>query len=128
LITVSHYCESLMPTIITNCKFHPNDLLACNDTRFAQYPLILKQAQEEQKKAEELQIRDLKSNFSSKLKENAASLIISRCTNNSTATSSYHAEMRSLQNDCGVASWPYNYCKSEQFVSYLNQKRVDQMI
>jgi hypothetical protein len=65
-----------MSTIISNCKFHPNELVACNDTRLAQYPLILKQAQEEQKKAEEeqkkaeeLQIRDLKSNFSSKLRK-----------------------------------------------------------
>jgi len=65
-----------MPTIISNCKFHPNELVACNDTRLAQNPLILKQAQEEQKNAEELQIRDLKFNFSSKLKENATSLII----------------------------------------------------
>jgi len=57
-----------MPTIISNCKFHPNELLACND-RHAQYPLILKQAQEKQKNAEELQIRDLKFNFSSKLRK-----------------------------------------------------------
>jgi hypothetical protein len=44
-----------MSIIISNCKFHPNELVACNDTRPAQYPLILKQAQEEQKKAEEEQ-------------------------------------------------------------------------
>src|SRR4249920_214817 len=113
-----------MSTIISNCKFHPNELLPCNDTRLAQYPLILKQAQEEQKKAEQLQIQDLKSSFSSKLKENAASLIIFRCANNSTATSSCDAEMRSLQNDCGMPSSPYNYCKSEQFVIYLKQHNI----
>ena len=113
-----------MSTIISNCKFHPNELLPCNDTRLAQYPLILKLAQEEQKKAEQLQIQDLKSSFSSKLKENAASLIIFRCANNSTATSSCDAEMRSLQNDCGMPSSPYNYCKSEQFVIYLKQHNI----
>jgi hypothetical protein len=48
-------CQSLIPTIISNCKSHPNTLLACNDTRFAQYPSILKQAQEAQKRAEEAQ-------------------------------------------------------------------------
>jgi len=113
-----------MSTIISNCKFHPNELVPCNDTRLAQYPLILKQAQEEQKKAQELQMRDLKFNFSSKLKENATSLIIFRCANNSTANSSCDAEMRSLQNDCGMPSSPYNYCKSEQFVSYLKQHNI----
>ena len=25
-------CESSMSTIISNCKSHPNELLACNDT------------------------------------------------------------------------------------------------
>ena len=113
-----------MSTIISNCKFHPNELVACNDTRLPKYPLILKQAQEEQKKAEELQIRDLKSNFSSKLKENATSLIIFRCANNSTATSSCDAEMRSLQNDVGCHHRHIIYCKSEQFVSYLKQHNI----
>ena len=113
-----------MSTIISNCKFHPNELVVCNDARLTQYPLILKQAQEEQKKAEELQIRDLKSNFSSKLKENATSLIIIRCANNSTAASSCDAEMRSLENDCWMPSSPYNYCKSEQFVSYPKQHNI----
>jgi hypothetical protein len=36
----------LMSTIISNCKSHPNELLACNDIRIAQYPLILKNAKE----------------------------------------------------------------------------------
>lgn len=35
-------CESLMSTIISNCKSHPNTLVGCNDTRLAQYPSILK--------------------------------------------------------------------------------------
>ncbi len=47
-------CQSLISTIISNCKSHPNTLLACNDTRFAQYPLILQEALEAQKKSEEI--------------------------------------------------------------------------
>ena len=39
-------CESLTSTIIGNCKSHPNELLACNDTRLAQYPLILNKSKE----------------------------------------------------------------------------------
>ena len=46
-------CQSLIPLIVSNCKSHPNTLLACNDARLAQYPLILKQAVEAQIKAEE---------------------------------------------------------------------------
>jgi hypothetical protein len=39
-------CYPLMSTIISNCKSHPNTLLACNDARLAQYPLIVSKAQE----------------------------------------------------------------------------------
>ena len=39
-------CESSISTIISNCKSHPNELLACNDTRFAKYASLLKTAQE----------------------------------------------------------------------------------
>ena len=46
-------CNSLMSTIISNCKSHPNTLLACNDARLAQYPSILQKALEFQKKVEE---------------------------------------------------------------------------
>jgi len=48
-------CQHLMSIITSNCNSHPNELLACNDTRIAQYPSILKQAQEAQQKAEEEQ-------------------------------------------------------------------------
>jgi len=37
-------CQSLMSIITSNCNSHPNELLACNDTRIAQYPSILKRA------------------------------------------------------------------------------------
>jgi hypothetical protein len=46
-------CQSLIPIIVSNCKSHPNTLLAYNDARLPQYPLILQKAVEEQKKAEE---------------------------------------------------------------------------
>ena len=46
-------CESYMSTIISNCKSHPNELLACNDTRLAEYPLILKDAKVAEQKAQE---------------------------------------------------------------------------
>lgn len=39
-------CESSISTIISNCKSHPNELLACNDTSFAKYASLLKTAQE----------------------------------------------------------------------------------
>ena len=50
-------CPTLISTITSNCDTHPNELLACNDTRFAQFPLILKQAQEAQKNAEEAELK-----------------------------------------------------------------------
>ena len=47
-------CQSLISSISSNCKSHPNTLLACNDTRFAQYPLILQKALKAEKKFEEM--------------------------------------------------------------------------
>jgi hypothetical protein len=34
-------CESYMSIIISHCNSHPNELLACNDTRLAGYPSLL---------------------------------------------------------------------------------------
>jgi hypothetical protein len=125
-------CQSLIPTIISNCKSHPNTLLACNDTRFAQYPSILKQAQEAQKraeeaqlqakkKAEEAQLQELKKDFATKMKESAASVIIDRCIQNSKNSSdaSCDGQLRSLERDCQSASTPYSYCNDKRFVGYL---------
>ncbi|MDW0203891.1 MAG: hypothetical protein QOK54_00990, partial [Nitrososphaeraceae archaeon] len=39
-------CESSIPTIISNCKLHPNELLAFSDNSFAKYASLLKTAQE----------------------------------------------------------------------------------
>jgi hypothetical protein len=72
-------CQSLIPTIISNCKSHPNTLLACNDARFAQYPFILKQAEEAQKEAQK------KSEEESK-KAEQASIRYSECLENRTTT------------------------------------------
>jgi hypothetical protein len=137
-------CQSLIPTIISNCKSHPNTLLACNDTRFAQYPSILKQAQEAeqkaakqaeearkkteeaQKKAEQAQIEQLKKEESKKIKEDAASIIIDRCikTSNISSDFSCDGQLRSLEKDCQTASMPYNYCNDKRFIVYLSQHNI----
>jgi len=126
-------CQSLIATIISNCKSHPNTLLGCNDSRLPQYPLILKQAQEAQKqaeeakkKAEEAQLQELKKDFATKMKESAASVIIDRCIKNSTISldASCDDKLRSLQKHCQMASSPYNYCKDERFVGYLTQHNI----
>lgn len=127
-------CESFMSTIINNCKSHPNELLACNDIRIAQYPLILKnakeahakaeaKAEEEQRKATEAKMEDVKREYSTKVKENAASIIINRCINTNSDTSC-DDQLRSLQRDCQNATSPYNYCKDERFVGYLTQHNI----
>jgi hypothetical protein len=142
-------CQSLIPTIISNCKSHPNTLLACNDTRFAQYPSILKQAQEEQKRAEEAkqkaeqkaeeakqkafetEIQELKKKFYSKAPEAIGSEIIDRCIQNDYGTLKFYArnvfcdgELRSLQKDCQLKSSQYNYCKDQRLVGYLAQNNI----
>ena len=108
-------CQSLIPIIVSNCKSHPNTLLACNDTRLPQYPLILKQAQEAQKRAEEAQKRAEEAE--------EASVIINTCSNNSTAFSC-DVEMRLLQRDCQLAPSPHDYCKNELFLGYLTQHNI----
>lgn len=37
-------CQSSIETIISNCNSHPNTLLACNDSRLPQYPILLEKA------------------------------------------------------------------------------------
>ncbi len=99
-------------------------LLACNDIRIAQYPLILKNAKEAQAKAEakaeeqqrkttEAKMEDVKREYSTKVRENAASIIINRCINTNSDTSCDN-QFRSLQRNCQNATSPYNYCKDEQ--------------
>jgi len=37
-------CQSSIKTVISNCNSHPNTLLACNDSRLPQYPILLEKA------------------------------------------------------------------------------------
>lgn len=108
-------CQSLIPTIISNCKSHPNTLLGCNDGRLPQYPLILKQALEAQEKSYGLY----------------ALSIIDKCFSNpnsnttfEVASPSCNSELLSLQGECQIANNTYNYCKDERFVGYLTQSNI----
>jgi hypothetical protein len=94
-------CESLMSTIISNCRSHPNELLACNDIRIAQYPLILKNAKEAQAEREKAVGEQIKKGYSSNLKETAASLIIDNCitSSNTSSDTSCDGQLRSLQKE-----------------------------
>jgi hypothetical protein len=96
-------CESLFSTIISNCNSHPNELLACNDARLAQYPLILKNAQE----AEERPIN----------------VIIDRCINTNSDTSC-DGQMRALQHYCVATPSSYKYCNDNRFLGYLRQHNI----
>jgi hypothetical protein len=139
-------CESLMSTIISNCKSHPNELLACNDARLPHYPSILKNAKEEQiraqkeayeaqNKAFETEIQELKKKYYSKAPEAIGSEIIDRCIKNPYGTLQYYAksvfcdgELRSLQKDCQTKSSQYNYCEDQRLVGYLKQNIVNSTV
>ena len=134
-------CQSLIPTIVSNCKSHPNTLLACNDNRLPLYPSILKQAQEAQKKAEEEQKKAEEAQEQERAKANAlkvqksASDIIDKCIIDSLNPSSKFdvatpiciGELRSLLQTCNMSNMTasvYNYCKDERFVGYLKEHRI----
>ncbi len=125
-------CTELIPTIISNCVSHPNTLLACNDSRFPQYPIILKQAYEAQEKAEEEQKKAAKAREEEMKKTRPIQIqaygidILDKCFNSSNTTSKFEVaslpcdlEMRSLQSESQLANSIYNYCKDERFVAYL---------
>jgi hypothetical protein len=102
--------KSLLESVLNNCTTHPNELLACNDARFIQYPLLLKKAEEA---------------FSTKISQYAES-VIEKCfsTPNSNTTfevasPSCDTELHNLHRDCQMASSPYNYCKDKRFIGYL---------
>jgi hypothetical protein len=132
-------CKTLISMITNNCNTHPNELLACNDTRLPQYPSILQKAEEAQrkieeakKKAEREQIENLTVAYSSKLKETAASLIIDRCIEKTyenpyanprfeITDASCNVKLSSLQEDCQNVYPIYKYCKDERFVGYFGQ-------
>lgn len=132
-------CQSLISTIISNCNSHPNELLTCNDARIAQYPSILKNAKEEQIRAQqeayeaqnktfETKIQDIKKKYYSKAPNAMGGLIIDMCIKNDLRLSQYYAksvfcdgELRSLQKDCQTNSSHYYYCKDQRLVGYLAQ-------
>jgi hypothetical protein len=108
-------CQSSLSTIISNCKSHPNTLLACNDDRLAQYPLILNKSQEA---------------FLPKIQQYAFS-IIEKCFSNPNSNTTFEVaspvcdrELLSLQSDCQSASTPYSYCNDERFVGYLKKNAI----
>jgi len=130
-------CESLMSIINSNCKSHPNELLACNDVRIAQYPSVLKTAQELQKKAEEAKqktvedsIKQLKKQYSSD--PNAiGNEIINKCIHNDYANLKFEAaspfcdgELRSLHKNCQVNSTGLYYCKDERLTTFATQNNT----
>jgi len=105
-------CESTILNMIAQCKSHPNTLLACNDSRLSEYPLILKNSPQ-------IPV--------SKVEGYAASLI-EKCFSNPNSNTTFEVaspscdtELRALQGDCQTASSPYTYCKDERFVGYLKK-------
>jgi len=122
-------CQSTYETITSNCQSHPNTLLACNDSRLAQFPLLLQKAQviadEQQKRAVEEQ---RKANVG-KIQKYALGIIDKCFTNpNSNSTEFYgppcDSALLSLVRDCQVTSSPYSYCKDDRFVGYLAQHNI----
>jgi len=122
-------CQSTYATIISNCESHPNTLLACNDNRLTQFPLLLQKAQvlayEQEKNAEEEQ---RKAN-AGKIQTYALG-VIEKCFSdpNSNTTEFYgppcDSALLSLVRDCQAASTLYSYCKDHRFVGYLTQHNI----
>jgi hypothetical protein len=108
--------KSLITTIISNCKSHPNTLLACNDSRLPQW--AQKIAEEEQKYVEEMR------------KQKQA--IIDKCIIDSlnasskfdVASPSCADELLFLAKDCVTNSSSHEYCKDERFIGYLTQNNI----
>jgi len=108
-------CPNLISSIISSCKSHPNTLLACNDARLAQYASILNKSQEA---------------YLTKIPQYAES-VIEKCFSNPNSNTTFEVaspscddELVSLQHDCQLASSPYDYCKDERFIGYLNKHGI----
>jgi hypothetical protein len=118
-------CKSLFSTIISNCNSHPNELLACNDSRLAQYPLILKNATEAQikaqKESQEFEQKMLEAH--KKAEEVPINAIIDRCINTNSDTSC-DGQMRALQDYCVATPSSYKYCNDNRFLGYLRQHNI----
>ena len=119
-------CQSLIATIISNCKSHPNTLLGCNDSRLPQYPLILQQAlqkvEEERAKVNALKVPMY------------ALSIIGKCFSNPNSNTTFEvaspacdSALLSLVRDCNtgnMTSSPFSYCNDRRFVGYLKKYRI----
>ena len=132
-IQTAFLCENKIPIIISHCVSHPNTLLACNDSRFPQFPTILKLSQEEQKKAEEkrklaaiAQEEEMKETHYSQIQTYGSDMLDKCFIWDFNATAKFEVagqacdlEMRSLQGECNLVNNTYNYCKDERFVGFL---------
>jgi hypothetical protein len=138
-------CQILISTITSNCESHPNELLACNDSRFGQFPSILKQAQEaqikaeeekkmaeeEQRKAEKARGEEIRKTRSIQIQAYGDDML-DKCFNSLNTTSKLEVtgrlpcdiEMSSLQIECQLGNNTYNYCKDERFVGYLKEHKI----
>lgn len=120
-------CMTQMRIIISNCDSHPNTLLACNDSRFSQYPIILEQALNAQKKA----IEEDKKNRPIRMQAYGLDILNKCFIDSSNDTSKFEVasiacdlEMGSLQNECQTYNNTLDYCKDQRFVEYLNQNNL----
>ncbi len=139
-------CQSLMSIITSNCNSHPNELLACNDSRIAQFPIVLKQAQAAQQKAEDAErraedarqkaddadIQQLKNQYYSKNPKCIGALILDRCVKPNYETATFEAksvycygELISLHNDCQTKTKNYYYCSDPRLVGFLTAHNID---
>ena len=68
-------------------------------------------------------MEDVKRDYKSKFKKNAANIMIGKCINTNSDTSCDN-QLRSLQIECQTANSTYNFCKDERFVGYLEQHNI----
>ena len=136
---VSDSCQTLMSTISSNCNSHPNELLACSDTRIAQIPEILKNVKEElirkqkeayepEDKAFQTPIQQMKAKFYSKEPQAVGGNIIDSCIKTPYGPLDYYAknvfcdgELRFLQKECQTKSNQFEYCQDQRLVGYLKK-------
>lgn len=124
-------CQSTISTIVSNCKSHPNTLLACNDARLPQYPTVLKNAKEAQIKFG-MQQKELEKN-NELLRVQAIGMdTLRECIVdgvNSTskfriANSMCEGSLDVIRIRCDVPPPQLPYCKDERFVWYLNEHNM----
>jgi len=138
-IRTAFLCEHSMSIITANCVLHPNTLLACNDSRFPHYPLILNQSKEAHNKAVEAQRKvdeaQRKAEQELHKQDHAIQMqtygknmvdtcfisIVNASSKYEVANPACDLEMRSLQGECQLANNTYDYCKDERFMGFLTK-------